>query len=84
MSNTTRNALILLIFLILFVALGGYYVLGFQPKQIKSKQIELENLNQQFLDVYTLTAMYDSLHKSQKRLTRFCIIWLKPFPSDNQ
>jgi len=61
MSNTTRNALILLVFFLFFVGFGGYYVLIFQPKKIKAKQVELESLNQQFLDVKTLTAMYDSL-----------------------
>lgn len=80
MSNTTRNALILLIFLILFVALGGYYVLGFQPKQIKSKQLELENLNQQFLDVSTLTAMYDSLHKESEKIDSILYNMAKAIP----
>ncbi len=61
MSNTTRNAIILSILFVVILALGGYYVLGYQPREIKKKQLELESLNQQFLDVATLTSMYDSL-----------------------
>ncbi len=67
MSNTTRNAIILLLFLIIFVSIAGYYVFGYQENQMKKKRNELEALNREFLDVTTLTAMYDSLqHESDK------------------
>jgi hypothetical protein len=80
MSNTTRNALILLVFFLFFVGFGGYYVLIFQPKKIKAKQVELESLNQQFLDVKTLTAMYDSLKRESERVDSILYHMAKAIP----
>lgn len=80
MSNTTRNALILLFFFIIFVAVGGYYVLGYQPRQIKLKQGELESLNSQFLDVSTLTAMYDSLQRESDKVDSILYHMAKAIP----
>ncbi len=80
MSNTTRNALILLIFFIFFMVVGGYYVLGHQPRQIKNKQLELESLNQQFLDVSTLTAMHDSLQKESEKIDSILYNMAKAIP----
>ncbi len=80
MTNTTRNALILLVFFILFVALGGYYVLGYQPRQIKMKQLELESLNNQFLDVSTLTVMYDSLQRESEKIDSILYNMTKAIP----
>ncbi|MFN4110828.1 MAG: hypothetical protein ACK4G1_01025 [Ignavibacteria bacterium] len=80
MTNTTRNALILLVFFVLFVALGGYYVLGYQPRQIKMKQLELESLNNQFLDVSTLTVMYDSLQRESEKVDSILYNMAKAIP----
>lgn len=68
MSNTTRNAIILFFLFAVILALGGYYVLGYQPREMKKKQLELESLNQQFLDVATLTSMYDSLQRESEKV----------------
>lgn len=80
MSNTTRNAIILFVLFLFLVALGGYYVLVYQPKQIKSKQMEIKNLNQQFLDVSTLTVMYDSLQRESERIDSILYNMAKAIP----
>lgn len=80
MSNTTRNALILFVFFIFLASIGGYYVLGYQPGQIKKKQVELESLNQQFLDVSTLTVIYDSLQKESERIDSILYNMAKAIP----
>lgn len=80
MSNKIRSLLILILLFIVTVVLGGFYVLAYQPKQIKVKTAELETLNQQFKDVETLISMYDSLKTESDKIDSILYHQAKAIP----
>jgi len=80
MSNTTRNLIILILLFLFIVAVGGYYVLIFQPKLHRTKVDELNALNQKYLDVKALTVIYDSLQRESEKVDSILFHRAKAIP----
>jgi hypothetical protein len=80
MSHQTRNTVILLI-LFFFIAIGGgYYILIHQPKDIKAKIDQLNELNQTFTDTKALGVIYDSLSRESERIDSILFNRTKAIP----
>ncbi len=80
MSHETRNTIILII-LFLVIGLGaGYYIFISQPKSLKAKNAQMNELNQKFSDTKALAVTYDSLTRESERIDSILFNRTKAIP----